>query len=67
MSAVGRESGIEVDGEVFHAVWLRQGRIFRMEDHLTERGVKRALGLPNPTILNATRFDFERLPACPWR
>jgi hypothetical protein len=42
----GRESGLRLDGEVFVCYWLRHGQIFRMEDHLTEQGARRALGLP---------------------
>lgn len=45
MSGVGRGSGIEVEGDVYHVIWLRLGRVFRMEDHLTERGALGALGL----------------------
>ncbi len=43
--AKGRASGVELDAEMFHCVWLREGRFFRMEVHMTERGARRALGL----------------------
>ena len=43
---VGRESGARLEGDVFICCWLRQGLIFRMEDHLTEAGARRGLGLP---------------------
>jgi SnoaL-like domain len=41
----GRESGMRLDGDVYHCVWLRRGRVFRWEDHLTEEGAIQALGL----------------------
>jgi hypothetical protein len=44
-AASGRGSGLEMDGVVHFAFWLRGGRIFRQEDHLTEAGARRALGL----------------------
>jgi SnoaL-like protein len=43
--AVGKGSGVDLDGEVFHGFWFRQGRILRLEDHLTERGAREGLGL----------------------
>lgn len=45
IQAVGRESGIELDVDLFHCFWLRNGRILRMEDHITEPGAREALGL----------------------
>jgi hypothetical protein len=41
----GRASGAEVDAEIFFSIWMRHGRFLRLEDHLTERGARRALGL----------------------
>lgn len=43
--AEDRESGLKFEGELFHCDWLRHGRIFRAEDHLTLPGALRALGL----------------------
>ncbi len=43
--AEGRESGVRLDGDLYHCAWLRQGRIFRWENHLTMTGALRALGL----------------------
>ena len=43
--ASGRGSGLEMDGVVHFCLWLRNGRIFRQEDHLTEAGARRGLGL----------------------
>jgi len=42
--AEGRESGVKLEGDLYHCVWLRQGRFFRWEDHLTLKGAVRALG-----------------------
>lgn len=41
----GRGSGLQLDGVVHFCYWLRGGRIFRQEDHLTEEGARRGLGL----------------------
>ena len=43
--AEGRESGLALEGDIYHCFWLRHGRFFRQEDHLTKRGALRALGL----------------------
>jgi hypothetical protein len=43
--AEGRESGVALEGDLFQCFWLRHGRLFRQEDHLTRRGAMRALGL----------------------
>lgn len=48
--AAGRESGLTLDGDVFHAIWLRHGRYLRQEDHLTVRGGLRALGLDGDSL-----------------
>lgn len=45
VSATGYESGLSLEGHVFHVFWLRHGRFLRVEDHLTELGARRALGL----------------------
>jgi hypothetical protein len=48
--AVGRESGMRLEGNLYHCAWLRQRRIFRWEDHLTLGGARRALGLSGETL-----------------
>jgi hypothetical protein len=37
-----------VVGELYQSAWLRNGRILRWEDHLTEAGALRGLGLDDP-------------------
>jgi hypothetical protein len=53
LRAEGRESGISLEGDVYHCFWLRHGRFFRMEDHLTLGGALRALGLEGETLTAA--------------
>ena len=43
--AEGRESGLALEGDIYQCFWLRHGRLFRQEDHLTKKGAVRALGL----------------------
>ena len=50
LEADGRASGMALGGDVFICLWLRQGRIFRQEDHLTPQGALRALGLKGETL-----------------
>jgi SnoaL-like domain len=50
LSYVGKTSGVKVSGELFHCFWLRHGRVFRQEDHLTLPGALRALGLEGETL-----------------
>jgi SnoaL-like protein len=50
VDAEGRESGLKLDGDLYFCVWLRQGRVFRWEDHLTLPGALRALGLSGETL-----------------
>jgi hypothetical protein len=45
LAATGIGSGLSLEGEVFHCCWLRNGRFIRVEDHLTEKGARHALGL----------------------
>src|SRR5918992_2029680 len=45
LRAEGRESGMKLAGDVYTCLWLRHGRFFRVEDHLTLRGALHALGL----------------------
>jgi hypothetical protein len=48
--AEGRESGVTLDGDLYQCVWLRNGRFFRWEDHLSVKGALRALGLNGETL-----------------
>ena len=48
--AEGRESGMELNGDVYHCFWLRHGRFFRVEDHLTLIGALRALGFDGDSL-----------------
>lgn len=50
LRAEGRESGISLEGDVYHCGWLRHGRFFRFEDHLTLKGALHALGLQGETL-----------------
>jgi hypothetical protein len=51
--AEGRESGVTLQGDVYHCFWLRHGRFLRVEDHLTPRGALHALGLSEAAISEA--------------
>jgi ketosteroid isomerase-like protein len=46
----GRGSGVELEGELHHCFWLRHGRVFRQEDHLSLRGALHALGFEGETL-----------------
>jgi hypothetical protein len=50
LRADGRESGVKLEGELYQCLWLRLGRFFRWEDHLTLKGALRALGLNGETL-----------------
>jgi hypothetical protein len=50
LSAKGRNSGMPLEGDVYHCCWLRHARFIRVEDHLTEKGALHALGLSGETI-----------------
>jgi hypothetical protein len=50
LSYEGKASGLKVGGELFQCYWLRHGRVFRQEDHLTLPGALRALGLEGDTL-----------------
>jgi hypothetical protein len=41
----GRTSGLALEGDLYYCFWLRHGRFFRAEDHLTAEVARRALGL----------------------
>ena len=46
----GRGSGMELEGDLHQCFWLRHGRVFRQEDHLTLRGALHAFGLDAETL-----------------
>ena len=46
----GRGSGVKLEGDLYQCVWLRHGRFFRVEDHLTLSGALHALGLEGSTL-----------------
>jgi hypothetical protein len=46
----GHGSGMELEGDLHQCFWLRHGRIFRQEDHLTLQGALHALGLEGKTL-----------------
>ena len=50
MVGEGRESGLSLDGPLYQCCWLRHGRFFRVEDHLTLSGALHALGLKGDTL-----------------
>jgi hypothetical protein len=50
LRAEGRGSGMKLEGDTYHSIWLRHRRILRQEDHLTLRGALRALGLEGGTL-----------------
>jgi hypothetical protein len=50
LRAEGRGSGMKLEGDLYQCVWLRHGRLFRVEDHLTLSGALHALGLEGGTL-----------------
>ena len=50
LHAEGRGSGMKLEGDLYECFWLRHGRFFRVEDHLTLSGALRALGLEGETL-----------------
>ena len=50
LSGEGRGSGIDLGGDLYQCLWLRHGRLFRVEDHLTVAGALRALGFEGETL-----------------
>jgi ketosteroid isomerase-like protein len=50
LRAEGRESGMNLEGDLYQCLWLRHGRFFRIEDHLTLSGALHALGLEGDTL-----------------
>ncbi len=43
--AEGYASGLKLEGDVYQCYWIRHGRFFRVEDHLTLKGARQGLGL----------------------
>jgi ketosteroid isomerase-like protein len=50
LRAEGRGSGINLEGDVYWCFWVRHGRFFYVEDHLTVSGALHALGLKGETL-----------------
>jgi hypothetical protein len=50
LRAEGRGSGINLEGDVYHCLWLRNGHFFRQEDHLTLSGALHAFWLEGDTL-----------------
>ena len=50
LRAEGRGSGMKLEGDLYHCLWLRHGRFIRVEDHLTLRGALHALGFHGETL-----------------
>jgi SnoaL-like domain len=50
LHAEGHQTGASMEGDLYQCMWMRHGRCFRMEDHLTVRGALRALGLEGETL-----------------
>jgi hypothetical protein len=46
----GRASGVALEGDTYSCFWLRNGRFFRVEGHLTLAGALRALGLSGDSL-----------------
>jgi hypothetical protein len=42
LRAEGRSSGVTLEGDLYQCYWLRHGRFFRVEDHLTLTGALHA-------------------------
>jgi hypothetical protein len=54
INAFGRDTGLRLEGDIFHCVWLRHERILRWEDHLTEQGAIHALDVDPATLERET-------------
>jgi hypothetical protein len=50
LQASGRDSEIKLESDLYLSVWLREGRLIRVEDHLTLRGALRALGIEDEAL-----------------
>src|SRR3954452_8163447 len=45
MKTEGRGTHLGLEGDIYFCAWLRHGRFYRWEDHLTEAGALHALGI----------------------
>jgi hypothetical protein len=50
LRAEGRGSGMKLEGDLYQCIWMRHGRFFRVEDHLTLKGALGAFGLEGATL-----------------
>jgi hypothetical protein len=50
LRAEGRGGAIALSGDLYTCYWMRWGRFFRVEDHLTLSGALRAFGLEGETL-----------------
>jgi ketosteroid isomerase-like protein len=50
LHAEGRESGVNLEGHIYQCCWLRHGRCFHVEDHMTLKGALHALGFEGETL-----------------
>jgi ketosteroid isomerase-like protein len=71
LRAEGRGSGINLEGDVYWCFWVRHGRFFHVEDHLTLSGALHALGLEGETLEAAglrapTNLEFVRSLFADW-
>jgi ketosteroid isomerase-like protein len=71
LHAEGRQSGANLEGDVFQCYWLRHGRFIRGEDHLTLKGALHALGVKEETLEAAglrtpTNLDLVRSIYAAW-
>ncbi|HEX2129584.1 MAG TPA: nuclear transport factor 2 family protein [Solirubrobacterales bacterium] len=53
LRAEGPGSGIALEGAIYTCHWLRHGRFFRIENHMTLKGALAALGLVGETLTEA--------------
>src|SRR5205823_5681349 len=71
LRAEGRESGMNLEGDLYECMWLRHGRCFRVEDHMTLSRALHALGLEGETLEAAglrapTNLDLVRSICAAW-
>jgi SnoaL-like domain len=45
LHAEGSGSGVALEGDVYNCCWLRNGRLIRVEDHLTKANALHAIGV----------------------
>ena len=48
--AEGRASGATLEGDIYSCFWLRNGRFFRAEGHVTLAGALQALGVSGDSL-----------------